>query len=94
MYETQRGGRGSQNYTGAGNPEVDRLFDHLARQTDPAAEAEVANQIDELLWDDLYTLPLYQRPTLVAYDTDYLNIGPYASSVGPAWNADEWAQRR
>ena len=94
VYETRRGGRGLQNYTGGGNPEVDRLFDHLARQTDPAAEAEVANQIDELLWDDLNTLPLSQRPTLVAYDTDYLNIGPYAPSVGPAWNADEWAHRR
>jgi peptide/nickel transport system substrate-binding protein len=83
-----------QNYSRAGDPRVDAGFAKLISSTDPATVAAEANQIDGYLWDDMYTLPLYQKPTFIAYDSNYVNIQDNATSAGPLWNAEKIARKQ
>jgi peptide/nickel transport system substrate-binding protein len=95
IYETPNGrSTGQQNYTGGGNPRVDWLFRDLAAETDPAKVVTIANRIDRLMWDDLYTIPLFQRQAIVSYNSDIVNIGNNPTSVGLGWNANEWELKR
>lgn len=48
------GGLLAQNYTRGGNAEVDALYEEFFREPDLDAQAELGNQIDALLWEDLY----------------------------------------
>jgi peptide/nickel transport system substrate-binding protein len=95
IYETPDGrSSGQQNYTGAGNSRVDRLFRDLSAETDPAKVTAVANRIDRLMWDDLYTIPLFQRQSIISYNSAIVNIGNNPTLVGIGWNANEWELKR
>ena len=85
-----QGGMQGQNYTHGGNPEVDALYEEFLREPDPDARAELGNRIDALLWEDLYTIPLYQQPTLFAYSADLRGVEGNASHSGPLWNSETW----
>ena len=85
-----QGGVQGQNYTQGGNPEVDALYDELLREPDPAAQVGIANQIDALLWADLYTIPLYQVPTLFVHPAELHGFEPNAGPAGPLWNSETW----
>jgi peptide/nickel transport system substrate-binding protein len=84
-------GANGQNYTQGSDPAVDTLLEKLSTVTDSAAEIPLANQVDTLLWGDMYTLPLYQKPTLLAYDTKYSGIADNGTSAGPLWNNDTFS---
>jgi peptide/nickel transport system substrate-binding protein len=81
------------NYGKYSNPKVDELFKQGNAELDPAKAAEVGNQIDQLLWDDMATLPLYQKPQLIGWRNTFTGIGDNLSSQGPFWNAGTWAQK-
>jgi peptide/nickel transport system substrate-binding protein len=83
----------AQNYGSYSNPEVDRMFDQAVAELDQAKAAELANQIDQKLWEDLPTIPLYQKPTFLAYDTGFAGVGDNTSEQGPFWNANTWGQK-
>jgi ABC-type transport system substrate-binding protein len=90
VYESPRAGQVGQNYSRGFDPRVDELFADLAHETDPVRAASVANRIDRLLWDDLYTVPLYQRPVILARSRSLTNAGVNATISGPGWNASDW----
>jgi len=90
VYESPRAGSLGQNYSRGFDRRVDELFADLAHETDPVGAASVANRIDRLLWDDLYTLPLYQRPVILARSSMLMNAGVNATVSGPGWNASDW----
>jgi peptide/nickel transport system substrate-binding protein len=83
----------AQNYGKFSNPQVDELFTQAIAELDPAKAAELANQADQLLWDDMATLPLYQKPQLIGWRNTFTGIGDNLSSQGPFWNAGTWAQK-
>jgi peptide/nickel transport system substrate-binding protein len=60
-------------------------------EPDPKKAASLANQADKLLWDQMYTLPLYQKPTFIAYQSNIKNVQDNASQTGPLWNSEKWA---
>jgi peptide/nickel transport system substrate-binding protein len=66
----------------------------LAAETDPAKVVTIANQIDRLMWDDLYTIPLFQRQAIISYNSDIVNIRNNPTYVGLGWNANEWELKR
>jgi glutathione transport system substrate-binding protein len=37
------------------------------------------------------TLPLYQKPTLIAFDQNVKGVGDNSTQVGPMWNSDTWS---
>jgi ABC-type transport system substrate-binding protein len=62
----------------------------LAVETHPATIVAIANRIDTLLWENLFTIPLFQRPIIAAHHRAVANVAINASSDGLAWNADDW----
>jgi len=87
LYETG----GGQNYAGVSNSEVDALLEQLASEVDPEAAAQAANDADAILWEELATIPLYQKPAFTAWSSEYEGIEPNATSAGPVWNSDSYA---
>jgi glutathione transport system substrate-binding protein len=83
----------AQNYGQFSNPKVDELFTQAVAELDAAKATELGNQIDQLLWDDMATLPLYQKPQLIGWRNTFTGIGDNLSSQGPFWNAGVWAQK-
>jgi len=74
-------GTGSEsNYAKSTLPEVDALIAEMAVETDVVARTALANQIDVLLWESVHTLPLYQRPELIAVNEKIANYGAFGFS--------------
>jgi peptide/nickel transport system substrate-binding protein len=79
---------GEQNYGKISTPEIDALYEQAIRELDDARRVELGQQIDQLLWEQMPQLPLYQstgayavRSTLVNFgakgfaDVDYADVG-------------------
>ena len=81
---------GGQNHAGHKNPQIDKLYDEANTELDKDKRADLMNQIDELIWQDLPTLPLYQVPEVLAF-RDTLDGPEYNGFVGPTWNANVWS---
>jgi peptide/nickel transport system substrate-binding protein len=94
IYQTPVGDNLGQNYTRAGNPQVDALFPRINAATDTKTADDLGNQVDKLLWDDLYTIPLYQKPTFIAYNSNYTGIVENATNAGPLWDSTKFAQKQ
>jgi peptide/nickel transport system substrate-binding protein len=78
------GGQNHQNYS---NPKVDELFKQGVAELDRNKMVEISQQIDQLLWEDMATLPLYQKPNFLAYRNTFVGIDENSSDTGPFWNA-------
>jgi peptide/nickel transport system substrate-binding protein len=72
-----------QNYARVGSPELDALFDEATRIFDAEEAAKVGNRIDKMIWDEVHSLTLYQRPEIVATKAALANFGAFgfASTV-------------
>jgi peptide/nickel transport system substrate-binding protein len=78
------------NYDNYGNAQVDSMYKQAVAELDDTKRKDLYNQIDSMLWDDLVTIPLYQKPTFIAVRNTFANVGDNASSEGPFWNAEHW----
>ncbi|MCK6210947.1 ABC transporter family substrate-binding protein [Georgenia sp. EYE_87] len=65
----------TSNYAKLNNPELNELIDQIAVETDNDKRIELTNQADQLIWESVHTLPLYQRPDLVATVANLANFG-------------------
>jgi peptide/nickel transport system substrate-binding protein len=84
------GGKVQQNYTRIGTPQIDALLKRWVTETDNGKIASTGNEVDKLLWDQMATLPLYQKPTFIAYSTTVQNVKDNPTLQGPLWNASTW----
>jgi peptide/nickel transport system substrate-binding protein len=91
IYGSPQGDNIQQNYSRQGTPEIDALFAQFVSQPDPAAQVELGNQIDRLLWGQVATVPLYQKPTFIAHQSSIEGIQDNATEWGPLWNSETWA---
>ena len=78
-------------YTYNNNPQADKLIDQAVTQTDPTQVQATLNQADKLLVADAFELPLYQKPTMLAANSNIVNLRDNATSVGPPYNLQDWA---
>jgi peptide/nickel transport system substrate-binding protein len=85
---------GGQNYGQFSDPAVDAQLKEASSTLDDQKRADLFNQIDQKLWDGMATIPLYQKPTFIAYSDKYANIGDNASSEGPFWNIGQWGLKK
>ena len=69
---------------------IDKGFVDANAILDDTARTAKFNEIDKMLWDDMVTIPLYQKPTFIAFSDKYVNIGDNASGAGPFWNVGQW----
>jgi peptide/nickel transport system substrate-binding protein len=81
---------GNANYGGFTDPTVDVLFERATGELDPAKSAALANRIDRRLWQGLPSIPLFQRPTFIAWRDTLRNVADNHTVEGPLWNADTW----
>jgi peptide/nickel transport system substrate-binding protein len=73
--------KGSSNYSGYSNPEVDQLLREAARLTDPAARADTYGRVVEIVQRDLPILYAYRLRNLTAYTSDVAGVETYADGV-------------
>ena len=66
-----------QNYARIGSPEIDKLFDMANQELDRDKAREIANHLDTLLWEEVHSLPLYQRPEIVPTRANLVNFGAF-----------------
>ncbi len=83
-------GNGS-NFNGFSSPEADTLMDELIVTTDPAEQDALQVQIDKLIWDSKYGLPLFQVPGVDAYSNNVSGIEYMPNQTGVWWNFWDWA---
>jgi peptide/nickel transport system substrate-binding protein len=84
---------GGSNYGKYSNKEVDKLFEQANSSTDKAKAVELGNQIDQILTDDMATIPLYTKPTFIAYRNTFANIQDNSTLEGPFFNANVWGSK-
>ncbi|MFG2509230.1 ABC transporter substrate-binding protein [Streptomyces rubiginosohelvolus] len=66
-----------QNYTRVGTDHIDQLFDKAAAELDEKAARELMKQADARIWAAAGSIPLFQRPQLVAVDKKLANVGAF-----------------
>jgi peptide/nickel transport system substrate-binding protein len=94
IYQTPVGDNLGQNYTRAGDKRVDALFPQINAATDEKTADDLGNQVDTLLWDDMLTIPLYQKATFIAYNSNYTGVVENATNAGPLWDSTKIAMKQ
>jgi peptide/nickel transport system substrate-binding protein len=84
---------GGGNYGSYASQKVDDLFKQAMGEFDDAKATELGNQIDQQITADMATIPLYQKPTFIAWRNTFANIGDNSTQDGPFWNANLWGQK-
>jgi peptide/nickel transport system substrate-binding protein len=86
IYRTGGGG----NFGRFADPTIDALFQQAIGEPDPARAAAIGNQIDQQLWTQLPSIPLYQVPSFLAWRQDLLNVVNNPTTETVFWNAGSW----
>ncbi|MET9882424.1 ABC transporter family substrate-binding protein [Streptomyces sp. NPDC006430] len=66
-----------QNYTRVGTDHIDQLFDEAVGELDEEASRELMRKADARIWAAAGSIPLYQRPQLVAVKPSLVNAGAF-----------------
>ncbi len=99
-----------QNYTRVGTHQIDQLFEQASTELDlfeqasteldESAVRELLQRADARIWAAAGSLPLYQRPQLIAARSSLANVGafglatPRYQDIGYAKSEDAKAERR
>ncbi|WP_030859998.1 ABC transporter family substrate-binding protein [Streptomyces sp. NRRL S-37] len=66
-----------QNYTRVGTDQVDQLFDQAVTTLDDSARRALLRKADSRIWAAAGSIPLYQRPQLIAARKNLANAGAF-----------------
>ncbi|MFD3805777.1 ABC transporter family substrate-binding protein [Streptomyces sp. NPDC058611] len=66
-----------QNYTRVGTDHIDQLFDQAVGELDEEQSRELVRKADARIWAAAGSIPLYQRPELVAAKPSLVNAGAF-----------------
>ncbi|GHF43821.1 hypothetical protein GCM10018790_21820 [Kitasatospora xanthocidica] len=81
------------NYGRSGTEEIDRLFDRAATELDPAARLDLLQEADVRIWQLGHSVPLYQRPELVAVRDGVAGAGAFGFGR-PRFQDTGWIRER
>ncbi|MFD4947458.1 ABC transporter family substrate-binding protein [Streptomyces sp. NPDC058239] len=70
-----------QNYTRVGTDHIDQLFEQAVSELDEGTARDLMKQADARIWAAAGSIPLYQRPQLVATDRKLANVGAFGFGV-------------
>ncbi|MFC7404981.1 ABC transporter family substrate-binding protein [Georgenia alba] len=75
------------NYANLNNDEINELIGQVDVETDEQTRIDLANQVDQLIWEEGHTLPLYQRPQIYATVDNLANYGAlgFSSATPENW---------
>ena len=91
IYETPAAG-GSANTQFLSDPTVDSLLKRADANLSTASRIAEYNQADRQLWSDAATLPLFQKPALLAYPRDLGNVKANPTQDGFTYNVAAWGK--
>lgn len=66
-----------QNYSRVGSDEIDALFVQATQELDRQRAIALANRIDALIWQEVHSLTLYQRPEMWVTKSGLANHGAF-----------------
>ena len=82
---------GSNNRTGVNIPQLDQILKSVTVPLAPTALAQKYISAERILNDQGLTVPVFQFPTVTAYNKDLKNVKPAPLSPNLVWNYWEWA---
>ncbi|WP_377269585.1 ABC transporter family substrate-binding protein [Peterkaempfera sp. SMS 1(5)a] len=65
------------NYARTGTDEIDRLLDEAVAAQDPAKANRFTQQADIRIWQEAHSVPLFQRPEIVAVRDNLAGVGAF-----------------
>jgi peptide/nickel transport system substrate-binding protein len=83
-YGRPRDGRVRQNLARIGSARLDALLARATGEPDPARARRYADAADRLIWAEMHSLPLYQRPQIVPVRPGLVNWGAFGLR-DPVW---------
>jgi len=66
---------GESNFGKIGSPEIDAKIEQTLEELDPAKARVLANELDQMIWAEGFSLPLFQSAGNVAVRSDLANFG-------------------
>ncbi|MDO5053276.1 MAG: ABC transporter family substrate-binding protein [Pseudoclavibacter sp.] len=81
---------GTNNYYGWDNPQVDKLFTELDTETDPARQQEILIEAEKLVYQEAWSLPIFQHPSVVAWSDQVEGMKPGFLSPHYFWSIADW----
>ncbi|NUR63080.1 MAG: ABC transporter family substrate-binding protein [Catenulispora sp.] len=90
IYTTAVQGTPMSNYGYYSNANVDKWLADATVNSDEKARENDLNQADAQVTKDAYTLPLYQKPTMIAYKNNLGNVRDNPTQIGPTYNIQQW----
>ncbi|MET8683548.1 ABC transporter family substrate-binding protein [Streptomyces sp. NPDC004732] len=70
-----------QNYTRVGTDHIDQLFDQAVGELDEDTSRSLVRKADARIWAEAGSIPLYQRPQLMAARPNLANAGAFGFQV-------------
>jgi peptide/nickel transport system substrate-binding protein len=84
----------TEDWSNFDDPAVDQLFAKAAQALNPVTGGTIYAQIDDQLWDQMISLPLFAEPGLVANGVQLGNVEYNPSVDGLLWNLPLWTTLR
>ncbi|MFD3539465.1 ABC transporter family substrate-binding protein [Streptomyces sp. NPDC058662] len=82
-----------QNYTRVGTDHIDQLFDQAVGELDEEQSRELVRKADARIWAAAGSIPLFQRPELVAVKPALANAGAFGLGA-PRYQDIGWKKAR
>lgn len=77
IYQEPTGDNIHQNFARVGSDKIDSLMNEAIGDLDPADARKKLNEADKLIWQEVHSLILYQRPQITATSKGVVNMGSY-----------------
>jgi peptide/nickel transport system substrate-binding protein len=84
IYGRPRGNDPQQNVARIGSARLDALLDRAAAELDPARARRYANAADRMIWEEVHSVTLFQRPQIVPVRRRLVNWGAFGLD-SPIW---------
>lgn len=89
-YHTRDGKNGSNNFTGFGNAELDKLLIESDKVLDFATRKPLLDKAQKILNDEVHSIFLYYRDSPWVVADNLTNFKGSGTNLGNWWNAWEW----
>jgi peptide/nickel transport system substrate-binding protein len=82
------------NFGRYSNGRIDAIVDQLAVDDSDATQAAVGTEAENILWNDMPTLPLFNAPRKTSTASGVENVMFNPTTAGTGWNMDRWVLLR
>nr|WP_245865122.1 ABC transporter substrate-binding protein [Rhodococcus kyotonensis] len=88
-HDSLHSGAGS-NVGGYAGGRIDAIVDQLSVETSNASRLSLQTEGENILWNDMPSLPLYNAPRTLAVAEGMDNVVVNPTAAGAGWNMDRW----